>query len=339
MEALPPDKTPVSDDLRELLGRFSREFDAAMETGKTPLEAMAAEERVMVRQAEEVALEHARTIVSEILEDDQEVARQAAAARHSERDIRIMYILERQMLEELQQVRRSEERCLERPDDVELLAAESKYRKALAESHALLDILEGPVFQPCRYLGGYRFLPNPIDRAVLWFDANLQTTYISAGGVLESVAVANAMAVPWTWIDAVAVESPEEIERRVTATRVAAIGWLALAVKKRVKQAILVLETKYEEAIFQIHGYDTVELRAEMSGWQRYFELACWIRNYQPPAKPGPVSRTLARLLPPEGTSALAPAAPLLAERSSRHVRVTAAGVIQRRPFVRAGSR
>jgi hypothetical protein len=75
----------------------------------------------------------------------------------------------------------------------------------------------------------------------------------------------------------------------VTATRAAAIGVFALAVKKRVKQTILVLGTEYDDAFFEVDGYETVELRAKMSGWQRYFEVAAWIRNYQPPPKQAPV--------------------------------------------------
>lgn len=97
------------------------------------------------------------------------------------------------------------------------------------------------------------------------------------------------MGVPWSWIDGVTVESPEEIKRRVTATRVAAIGPLALAIKKRVKQAILVLETKNDAAFFEIDGYETVELRAAVSGLQRYFELASWVRTYQPPPERAPI--------------------------------------------------
>lgn len=265
----------MSDQLRVLADRFRRDHSAAWATRDIPLAEMSTEKRTSVRKAEDAARKLAYEIVPRI----------RAGELDDPPEITIMYIRLQQMLEELQLIRRSEERCLQYGNDAGLLAAESKYRNALAELHALCDQLEGPAFHHCRYLGGYRYLPKPIDPAVLWFDVNLQTTYISVGGIPESVAIADALPVPWSWINSVAIEGPEEIRRRVTATRAAAGGILALAFKKRIKQTILVLETRYEDAFFEISGYEAVELRAEMSGWQRYFEVAAWVRGYDPMPK------------------------------------------------------
>lgn len=284
----------MGDSLPVLVDRFEQEFSAVMNTREIPLAALPGEERATLREAEGAALARCRALMPQMLEDKHEAARQAAQfGLPTLEDMQLIWIRRQQMLEELQEVRQSEERCIARSDEPELLAAESKYRIAVAERQALLDQLgqiEPPVFDRCRYLGGYRHLPNPIDPVVLWFEHNQQMTYLNAAHRAESAAAVDAMPIPWTWINALTIESPEDIKRRVTATRAAAIGVFALAVKKRVKQTILVLETKYDDAFFEIDGYETIELRAQMSGWQRYFEVATWIRNYQPPPKQAPVS-------------------------------------------------
>ena len=105
----------------------------------------------------------------------------------------------------------------------------------------------------------------------------------AAGAPGQEYSAADALRIPWAEINGISVEGPEEIRRRVTAPRAATIGLFALAFKKREKQAILVLETKNDDAFFEVDGFDSVELRAQLSGWTRYFELAAWTRDYKPP--------------------------------------------------------
>lgn len=51
----------------------------------------------------------------------------------------------------------------------------------------------------------------------------------------------------------------------MTATRAAAFGLFLLAAKKRVKEAILVLETICGDTFLEIDRYETVELRAALN--------------------------------------------------------------------------
>ncbi len=280
----------MTGDLNSIRLRATQNFGLATEMRHVPLIAMDSDERLAHKQAVEGALEGSAAVIDAIssgeLQVDVPVVEAFHTMNHRMRDLRL--------------VRASEERCLVRPGDTEFLAAEREYREAFAARDALLDQLTGPVFARCGYIGGYEYLPNPIDPAVLWFAPNMEMTYVNAGSNPDLASAADALLIPWAWIDDLMIEDPDEVRRRVTATRAAAFGVLALAMRKRVNQAILELGTTHGSAYFEIDGYKPVELRALMSGWRRYFQLGAWIRSFEPrvgaPAVPDPSHDPLERI-------------------------------------------
>lgn len=63
-------------------------------------------------------------------------------------------------------------------------------------------------------------------------------------------------------IVSVEVDGPSEVQRRVTVTRVLALGLIALAVPKKEKLAYLVIASNDGEAIIEIHSMNAMQLRA-----------------------------------------------------------------------------
>jgi Short C-terminal domain len=279
----------MSDELRDLNNRFHEHFGVVKANTDIPLVGMSPADRLRVRHAENMALEFAQAIVTRLLDgdSDDQLVQQASRVVADLDEVPILWMGTRRMLSDRQEVRRSEERSLERSDEPGLVAAEETYRSAHAERGALLSTMvkDPPCYEHCRYLGGYRHLSSPIDRAVWWIDSGMETVCIGAGTFDYAVSTAAAMPIPWVWINALKIEAPDEAKRRVTVPRAAAVGVFALAVKKRFKQAVVVLETKYDDVFFIVEGYDPVELRAQLQGWQRYFELSAWIRDYRPPER------------------------------------------------------
>lgn len=76
----------------------------------------------------------------------------------------------------------------------------------------------------------------------------------------------NFLDVAWSDISAVAVESPEQAQSRVTVTRLLATGIFAFALKKKGKQTSYVtVETSEGPAIFEFEDTDPMKLRAKLS--------------------------------------------------------------------------
>ena len=68
----------------------------------------------------------------------------------------------------------------------------------------------------------------------------------------------------WAEIEQIEVEGPDATHRRVTATRIAALGPFARAAKKREKKGFIVIVTRSTEHIFET-GLTRFELRAELA--------------------------------------------------------------------------
>ena len=66
---------------------------------------------------------------------------------------------------------------------------------------------------------------------------------------------------------AVGVEGPEQVERRVTATRLFLVGVFAFAWKKTEKRSYLVIETADGMALFECRSQTPIELRARLAPW------------------------------------------------------------------------
>jgi hypothetical protein len=76
----------------------------------------------------------------------------------------------------------------------------------------------------------------------------------------------------WSEVTAIEAEGPEQVEKRVTATRLLAFGVFAFAAKKTAKKAYLVITTKDGEAIVETDKFDQMKLRAAIQPAQVLLE-------------------------------------------------------------------
>ena len=76
---------------------------------------------------------------------------------------------------------------------------------------------------------------------------------------------------PTDKITAATVEGPEQVEKRVTATRLFLVGIFAFAWKKSQKVSFLVVETKDGMALFECRSLTPLELRARLAAWLSRF--------------------------------------------------------------------
>lgn len=84
--------------------------------------------------------------------------------------------------------------------------------------------------------------------------------------VKYTVLLRNNIEILFNDIKTISVESPEDTSKRVTATRLIAIGIFAFAFKKKVKESYVVFELKDgREVIFHINGLSTMDVRAKLS--------------------------------------------------------------------------
>lgn len=90
------------------------------------------------------------------------------------------------------------------------------------------------------------------------------TVTIDDDGVRARI-IRNFLEVPWSQVRAVEVDGPDEVRRRVTATRLLATGLFAFAIKKKARLAYLTVTTVDGEAIFETDDFTPEELRAKVS--------------------------------------------------------------------------
>lgn len=104
-----------------------------------------------------------------------------------------------------------------------------------------------------KYLGGHPARSKP----------TAATLTVTDDGVSAKI-LRPFLDVPWSEVTHLAVEGPEQVEKRVTATRLLALGVFAFAAKKKQKTAYVTVGTVEGEAIFEV---DTTpqELRAKLA--------------------------------------------------------------------------
>lgn len=115
------------------------------------------------------------------------------------------------------------------------------------------------------YLGGLPDFPEPIEQAWIAISATgLSINRYAIGGPtgweLEVLA-------DWDWTQVrLVAEGTDQIQRRVTVTRMLAVGLLALGWRKEEKRSFLVIESNGTEVIFQFDDMSVHELRAKLPG-------------------------------------------------------------------------
>lgn len=107
---------------------------------------------------------------------------------------------------------------------------------------------------PMKYLGGHPDREKP----------TTATVTIDDDGVRARI-VRPFLEIPWAEITGLAVEGPDEVEKRVTATRLLATGIFAFALKKKSKHAYLTVTTETGDVIFETEKMTPQELRARLS--------------------------------------------------------------------------
>ena len=107
------------------------------------------------------------------------------------------------------------------------------------------------------YLGGHPIREKKHNGGVLRFDAE----GVHFRGFHE------LFVVPWVDVQELAVEGSEEVQRRVTASRLLTIGVFAFAAKKKApKNAFVTVATKDGEAIFECTRTGPHAIRAKLTG-------------------------------------------------------------------------
>lgn len=107
---------------------------------------------------------------------------------------------------------------------------------------------------PMKYLGGHPCREK----------ATTATVTLDDDGIRARV-LKDFLNVPWSDVKGLSVEGPEQVEKRVTVTRLLTTGLFAFALKKKSKTAYLVVTTPEGEAVFETDKFSTQELRAEVS--------------------------------------------------------------------------
>jgi hypothetical protein len=153
------------------------------------------------------------------------------------------------------------------PDaDVELLARAIADRAhapvagadALFSADGFVQLAGTPVRLTGEYLGGFRDLAA----------GNLTVVFDEAGVHLVPVATPwwRACALPWPDVREILVEGHEETRRRVTATRMMAVGLLALAIPKdeNYSRAYVTVTAKDGDVVVRVDGARPQELKARL---------------------------------------------------------------------------
>ena len=108
--------------------------------------------------------------------------------------------------------------------------------------------------KPMKYLGGHPGREK----------ATTCTVTLDDDGFRARI-VRNFIDEPWSNVRAVEVDGPDEVQKRVTATRLLATGLFAFAFKKAKRLAYLTVTTADGEAIFETDNFTPEELRAKVS--------------------------------------------------------------------------
>lgn len=105
------------------------------------------------------------------------------------------------------------------------------------------------------YIGGYGDIKKATGMIQFY------ESYLSFSGLFNKV-----FDIPYDNVKDISIESPDEVSKRVTATRLIALGVFALFLKKKKKEAYIVVQLKDgQEAIFHANGVTTMDVRAKLS--------------------------------------------------------------------------
>ena len=112
-------------------------------------------------------------------------------------------------------------------------------------------------FSHVRYFGGHPSYEEPKDGVVLVLDDK---------GVHLRV-LTEKFVIPWADVRDVAIEGPEQANKRVTVTRVLALGIFSLGAQKTTSEAYLQVETDAFSVGFMIPKTSAGELRGQLAPW------------------------------------------------------------------------
>lgn len=113
------------------------------------------------------------------------------------------------------------------------------------------------------YLGGYKEY-GKANGMITFYE-----TYLKFGALLKK-----SIEIPLSDVKSITVESPDETGKRLTATRLVALGVFAFALKKDKKECFIVVETKdNQEAIFHINGLDRRDVYAKLAPVRSQLEM------------------------------------------------------------------
>jgi hypothetical protein len=107
------------------------------------------------------------------------------------------------------------------------------------------------------YLGGLSAIPNPL--------SGLSVT-TNPAGIIANTSNRPRIHIPWAEVNALAVEGSQQVQSRITVTRLLASGPLALGWRKRLTSAFLVVELRpFGEVVFSSPRFTEPQLRARLS--------------------------------------------------------------------------
>lgn len=105
-----------------------------------------------------------------------------------------------------------------------------------------------------KYLGGHPLHERGCDGVIVKFD----------GTGMKVKRLKTVLELPWSDITGIAVEGPDAVQKRVTVTRLLAVGIFAFALKKSKKLGYVVVSTTSGEVICEVEAMPQ-ELRAKLS--------------------------------------------------------------------------
>ena len=126
------------------------------------------------------------------------------------------------------------------------------------QDHVALDVLRFRIVKTpltVKYLGGHPAHEKP---------ANNVSLYLDDDGLNAKHSFRSIMRFGWDEITDVIFEGPDEVEKRVTITRLVGLGLFAFAAKKKSKGCFITVITKDGEAIFESEKLTALEARAKL---------------------------------------------------------------------------
>ena len=109
----------------------------------------------------------------------------------------------------------------------------------------------------CAYMGGYSGHPKKHG------DSN--TLRVDAAGIAYR-GLRELFRIPWSAVNELIVDGPDQAARRITVTRLATIGVFALGAQKKSRIAVLIVELDSgEQAVFHTKKLTALELRGKLA--------------------------------------------------------------------------